>query len=426
MGVNFSKVKKEWNYFHIFVFYMKIPFSPPFINEYVIQEVLDSLNSGWITTGPKVSRLEDRMAHWIGVEKALCVNSASAGMQLMLEWFGVGPGDEVIIPAYTYASTATAVLHCGATPVMVDTDPGSFELSIKNVENVIGPKTKAIIPVDIGGWPCDYDALYQLIHREDLRNLFTPHHPRQQQLGRILIMADAAHSIGSEYKGRPVGKLADLTVISLHAVKNITSAEGGVILFNLPAPFQNEEAYRTNKIISQNGHSKNVHEKALNDGWRYDIVDLGKKINMTDLGAAIALAQLDQWDEMQRRRIEIFNAYTQELKSVRNIRIPQRLDNIRSGNGHLFMIQLLNTSVEKRDHIISEMKDLGIALNVHFVSLPQFTYFQSLGYLPEDYPNAVQLSNSEISLPIYPQLTDEQVHFLLKSLNFVLSKLELG
>ncbi len=426
MGVNFSKVKKEWNYFHIFVFYMKIPFSPPFINEYVIQEVLDSLNSGWITTGPKVSRLEDRMAHWIGVEKALCVNSASAGMQLMLEWFGVGPGDEVIIPAYTYASTATAVLHCGATPVMVDTDPGSFELSIKNVEKVIGPKTKAIIPVDIGGWPCDYDALYQLIHREDLRNLFTPRHPRQQQLGRILIMSDAAHSIGSEYKGRTVGKLADLTVISLHAVKNITSAEGGVILFNLPAPFQNEEAYRTNKIISQNGHSKNVHEKALNDGWRYDIVDLGKKINMTDLGAAIALAQLDQWDEMQRRRIEIFNAYTQELKSVRNIRIPQRLDDIRSGNGHLFMIQLRNSSVEKRDQIISEMKDLGIALNVHFVSLPQFTYFQSLGYMTEDYPHSVQLSNSEISLPMYPQLPEEQVHFLLKSLNFVLSKLELG
>lgn len=426
MGVNFLKVKKDWNYFHIFVFCMKIPFSPPFINQSVVQEVVDSLNSGWITTGPKVSRLESRMTDWIEVEKALCVNSASAGMQLMLEWFGVGPGDEVIIPAYTYASTATAVLHCGAIPVMVDADPGSFELSIKNVEKAIGPKTKAIIPVDIGGWPCDYDELFQLVNREELQKLFVPQHPHQEKLGRILIMADAAHSIGSKYKGRPVGKLADLTVISLHAVKNITSAEGGVVLFNLPAPFQNEEEYRKNKIISQNGHSKNVHEKALNDGWRYDIIALGKKINMTDLGAAIALAQLDQWDEMQDRRIEIFHQYTHALKGMNGIRLPQFSDVLRQGNGHLFMIQLLNTPIEKRDQLISEMKDLGIALNVHFVSLPQFTYFQSLGYLPEDFPNAVQLSNSEISLPIYPQLTDEQVHFLLKSLNFVLSKLELG
>ena len=405
---------------------MKIPFSPPFINESVVQEVLDSLNSGWITTGPKVSRLENKMAHWIDVEKALCVNSASAGMQLMLEWFGVGPGDEVIIPAYTYASTATAVLHCGAIPVMVDADPNSFELSIKNVEKAIGPKTKAIIPVDIGGWPCDYDALFQLVNREDVQKLFTPQHPHQEKLGRILIMADAAHSIGSKYMGRPVGTLADLTVISLHAVKNITSAEGGVVLFHLPAPFQNVEEYRKNKIISQNGHSKNVHEKALNDGWRYDIVALGKKINMTDLGAAIALAQLDQWEEMQARRNEIFHQYAQALKSIKGIRLPKFADDLRQGNGHLFMIQLVDASAEIRDQLISEMKDLGIALNVHFVSLPQFTFFQSRGYQPENYPHAVQLSNSEVSLPIYPQLTDEQIQFLLKSLIFVLSKLGLG
>ena len=405
---------------------MKIPFSPPFINESVIQEVVDSLNSGWITTGPKVSRLENRMANWLEVEKALCVNSASAGMQLMLEWFGVGPGDEVIIPAYTYASTATAVLHCGAIPVMVDADPNSFELSIKNVEKAIGPKTKAIIPVDIGGWPCNYDALFQLVNREDLQKLFTPQHPHQEKLGRILIMADAAHSIGSKYKGRPVGTLADITVISLHAVKNITSAEGGVVLFHLPTPFKNEEEYRKNKIISQNGHSKNVHEKALNDGWRYDIVALGKKINMTDLGAAIALAQLDQWEEMQGRRNEIFHQYAQALKSINGIRLPQFADDSRQGNGHLFMIQLVDASAEIRDQLISEMKDLGIALNVHFVSLPQFTFFQSIGVQPENYPHAVQLSNSEVSLPIYPQLTDEQIQFLLKSLIFVLSKLGLG
>ena len=405
---------------------MKIPFSPPFINGTVIQEVVDSLNSGWITTGPKVNRLENRMASWLEVEKALCVNSASAGMQLMLEWFGVGPGDEVIIPAYTYASTATAVLHCGAIPVLVDADPNSFELSINNVEKAIGPKTKAIIPVDIGGWPCDYDALFQLVNREDVQKLFTPQHPHQEKLGRILIMADAAHSIGSKYMGRPVGTLADLTVISLHAVKNITSAEGGVVLFHLPAPFQNEEEYRKNKIISQNGHSKNVHEKALNDGWRYDIVALGKKINMTDLGAAIALAQLDQWEEMQGRRNEIFHQYAQALKSINGIRLPQFADDSRQGNGHLFMIQLVDASAEIRDQLISEMKDLGIALNVHFVSLPQFTFFQSRGYQPENYPHAVQLSNSEVSLPIYPQLTDEQIQFLLKSLIFVLSKLGLG
>jgi len=405
---------------------MKIPFSPPFINDAVVEGVLDSLKSGWITTGPKVGILENRLSAWVGAEKALCLNSASAGLQLMLEWFGVGPGDEVIIPAYTYASTATSVLHCGAIPVMVDADPHSFELSISNVEKAISSKTKAIIPVDIGGWPCDYAKIYELVQQPSIRNLFSPNHPHQEKLGRILVMSDAAHSIGSYYHGKPVGLLSDLTVVSLHAVKNITSAEGGVVLFNLPAPFSNQEEYQKNKIISQNGHSKNVHEKALNDGWRYDIVALGKKINMTDLGAAMALAQLDHWEEMQRRRIEIFEEYSSFLSSFQEIILPPFQTDTRKGNGHLFMIQLKNKSVEVRDQLILEMKKLGIALNVHFVSLPQFSYFQSMGYTPNQYPEAEKLSNSEISLPIYPQLNEEQVQYLLKSLNFALSKLGVG
>ena len=425
MEVNFWKVKKEWNYFHIFVFYMKIPFSPPFVNEAVIQEVLDSLESGWITTGPKVNRLENQLAEWVGVEKALCLNSASAGMQLILEWFGVGPGDEVILPAYTYASTATSVLHCGATPVLVDSDPQSFELSIKNVQNAITQNTKAILPVDIGGWPCDYQALFDLVNAANIKEKFTSRHPNQEKLGRIIILADAAHSIGSMYHGKKVGTLADVTVVSLHAVKNITSAEGGVVFFNLPKPFNNIEEYQVNKIISQNGHSKNVHEKALNDGWRYDIVALGKKINMTDLGAAIALAQLNQWEELQQRRLEIFQQYLLAFQSVKVFQLPKINSDKCQGNGHLFMVQLLGHAAQFRDQIISEMKELGIALNVHFVSLPQFTYFQSIGYSTDKFPNAVFLSNSEISLPIYPQMSNEQVQFLIKSLNFVLSKLGL-
>jgi dTDP-4-amino-4,6-dideoxygalactose transaminase len=404
---------------------MKIPFSPPFVNEVVIREVLDSLESGWITTGPKVNRLETLFAEWVGVEKALCLNSASAGMQLILEWFGVGPGDEVILPAYTYASTATAVLHCGATPVLVDSDSRSFELSINNVQNAITPKTKAILPVDIGGWPCDYQSLFELVTTPNIREKFTSRHPNQEKLGRILILADAAHSIGSTYQGKKVGTLADVTVVSLHAVKNITSAEGGVVFFNLPHPFRNAEEYQINKIISQNGHSKNVHEKALNDGWRYDIVALGKKINMTDLGAAIALAQLNQWEVLQQRRLEIFQQYLHAFNSVKFFQLPKITSNKCQGNGHLFMVQLLGDAAPFRDQIISKMKELGIALNVHFVSLPQFTYFQSIGYSTDQFPNAMSLSNSEVSLPIYPQMSNEQVQFLIKSLNFVLSKLGL-
>ncbi len=401
---------------------MKIPFSPPFINEVVIEEVLDSLRSGWITTGPKVGKLESFMAEWVGVEKALCVNSASAGMQLMLEWFGVGKGDEVIIPAYTYASTATSVLHCGATPVMVDAHPTSFELSIKNVEQAITERTKVIIPVDIGGWPCDYDALFSLIQREEIRSKFSPNHHHQTQLGRILVMADAAHSIGSYYKGRKSGAIADLTVVSLHAVKNVTSAEGGVLFFNLPTPRNNEDAYRSNKIITQNGHSKNVHERALKDGWRYDIIALGKKINMTDLGAAIAMAQMGQVEAMHQRRIEIFNQYLKGFQNTPHLILPSISDQDRRGNGHLFMIQLKGCSVDQRDEVISLVKDMEIALNVHFVSLPQFTYFQSLGYLPENFPVAVQLSNSEISLPIYPQLTDDQVQSVIEAVKSAISQ----
>jgi dTDP-4-amino-4,6-dideoxygalactose transaminase len=238
-------------------------------------------------------------------------------------------------------------------------------------------------------------------------------------------LADAAHSIGSMYHGKKVGTLADVTVVSLHAVKNITSAEGGVVFFNLPKPFNNIEEYQVNKIISQNGHSKNVHEKALNDGWRYDIVALGKKINMTDLGAAIALAQLNQWEELQQRRLEIFQQYLLAFQSVKVFQLPKINSDKCQGNGHLFMVQLLGHAAQFRDQIISEMKELGIALNVHFVSLPQFTYFQSIGYSTDKFPNAVFLSNSEISLPIYPQMSNEQVQFLIKSLNFVLSKLGL-
>jgi dTDP-4-amino-4,6-dideoxygalactose transaminase len=370
-----------------------------------------------------VNRLETQLAEWVGVEKALCLNSASAGLQLMLEWFGVGPGDEVILPAYTYASTATAVLHCGATPILVDATPHSFELSIKNVEHAITPKTKAILPVDVGGWPCDYNALFSLVNSTSVKHQFSPNHPNQEKLGRILILADAAHSIGSTYHGKKVGTLADVTVVSLHAVKNITSAEGGVVFFHLPQPFNNTEVYQQNKIISQNGHSKNVHEKALNDGWKYDIVALGKKINMTDLGAGIALAQLDQWNFLQQRRLELFDQYHHAFQSVKSFRLPQISSENCQGNGHLFMVQLMGNAATFRDQIISEMKELGIALNVHFVSLPQFTYFQSIGFQAENFPHAVELSNSEISLPIYPQLTNDQVQYLIKSLNFVLSKL---
>lgn len=294
---------------------MKIPFAPPFIDEDVRNEVLSSLESGWITTGPKVKALEDETARYAGIKNVLCVNSATSGLMLVLHWLGIGKGDEVIIPAYTYAATALSVMHVGATPVMVDIE-ADFNISIYKISKAITHRTKAIMPVDFAGWPCDYDAILNIVNQEQHKTQFTPQGLVQETLGRIAIVADAAHSFGAEYKGRRSGNLADITVFSYHAVKNLTTAEGGAICITMPDPFDNDEIYKTLRLWSLNGQTKDAFTKSQSGGWRYDIVYPGFKINMPDICAAIGLAQIRKYEnvilEERKRVFDFFGTHFKE------------------------------------------------------------------------------------------------------------------
>lgn len=388
---------------------MQIPFSPPFVDQDVINEVLDSLNSGWITTGPKVRDLEIEVSKYAGIEKSLCVNSATSGMMLALKWFGIGKGDEVIIPAYTYAATGLVVNHIGATIKMVDIGD-DFNITVENIRKAITPKTKAIVPVDIAGWPCDYDAIMALVQEPEIKAMFQPTHPNQHKLGRMLVMSDAAHSIGASYHGRMVGSLADITVLSLHAVKNVTTAEGGVICLNLPAPFDAEEEYKIMRLFTLNGQTKDAFTKSKAGGWRYDILFAGYKMNMPDLCAAVGLAQIRKYDNnllVQRRRV--FERYNEHFTKTGWAQIPPHHKDDRSSSCHLYALRINGITEEQRDAIIEHITAEQVAVNVHFMPMPLLTFFKSIGFKMEDYPVAFNNYSREISLPIYPQLTDEQV-----------------
>lgn len=388
---------------------MQIPFSPPFVDQDVINEVLDSLNSGWITTGPKVRDLEIEVSKYAGIEKSLCVNSATSGMMLALKWFGIGKGDEVIIPAYTYAATGLVVNHIGATIKMVDIGD-DFNITVENIRKAITPKTKAIVPVDIAGWPCDYDAIMALVQEPEIKAMFQPTHPNQHKLGRMLVMSDAAHSIGASYHGRMVGSLADITVLSLHAVKNVTTAEGGVICLNLPAPFDAEEEYKIMRLFTLNGQTKDAFTKSKAGGWRYDILFAGYKMNMPDLCAAVGLAQIRKYDNnllVQRRRV--FERYNEHFTKTGWAQIPPHHTDDRSSSCHLYALRINGITEEQRDAIIEHITAEQVAVNVHFMPMPLLTFFKSIGFKMEDYPVAFNNYSREISLPIYPQLTDEQV-----------------
>jgi dTDP-4-amino-4,6-dideoxygalactose transaminase len=318
------------------------------------------------------------------------------------------------------------VLHCGAKPVMVDVG-SDFTMDVHQLSLLITEKTKAIIPVDIGGWPCHYDAIFSIIQLPENLKKFSPNNEHQRKLGRILILSDAAHSFGSWYQNRKIGSISDVTVVSLHAVKNITSAEGGVVFINLPAPFDNRQIYQENKIITQNGHSKNVHEKSLADGWKYDIVSLGKKINMTDLGAAIALAQLNKYDDLlKEERFRVFQRYSEKLKEYDWALLPLWEDEHRKSNGHLFMLRVDGITEQQRDQIIHQLKDQEISTNVHFIPLPLFSYFKTIGYDIQHFPRALALYQQEISLPIYPQLSNEMIDFLVNQLILAVQKVQLN
>lgn len=394
---------------------MNIPFSPPYIDNSVIEEVVDSLQSGWITTGPKVKALEEAIKEFSNAKEVLCVNSWTSGAIMILKWLGVQAGDEVIVPAYTYSATALAVIHAGAKPIMVDVGE-DFNISINAIKKAITSKTKAIIPVDFAGFPCDYEAIMQLVTAKEVQSHFVPTSIIQEKLGRILVINDAAHSLGAFYKENVrTGSETDVAIFSLHAVKNITTAEGGAICLNLPTPFDNIELYSTLRQMSLNCQTKDAFSKSKAGGWRYDIVGLGMKINMADVNAAIGLAQMRQYPKLLLERKRIFNQYNDTFDKLKWAIVPPSVSNGKESSYHLYALRIKNISELQRDAIIEEIAKKGVAVNVHFIPMPMLTYFKEQGYEIKDYPQAYINYACEISLPIYPQLTSEQVSYVIDS-----------
>jgi len=405
---------------------MKIPFSPPYIDDDVKRGVLEALDSGWITSGPKVLALEKLVAQQVGIENVACCNSATSGLMLLLHWYGVTRGDEVIIPAYTYAATALVVMHLGATPVLVDSGP-DFNIDVKKIRDKITPKTKAIIPVDIAGWPCDYDQLKEIISEPQVKSRFKPATSNQQQLGRILILADAAHSIGASYHNKPIGTWADFTVFSFHAVKNVTTAEGGAMCVTLPEPFNNEEVYKTLKLWSLNGQTKDALAKTQGAGWKYDIVYPGFKMNMPDICAAIGLAQLRKYQTVilpERKRV--FNQYVALFSKYEWAQLPPHDTDEKKSSYHLFALRINNISESQRDQMIDYITATGVSVNVHFQPLPLLTVFRDRGYIISDYPVAYDSYAREISLPIYPELDTTKINYIVNAVLSAYHSLSMG
>lgn len=384
-----------------------IPFSPPRIDQAVIDEVTAALQSGWITTGPRTKQFEKAITAYCGSKTTIAVSAWTTGMEVLLRWWGVGPGDEVIIPVYTYCASANVVLHTGATPIFVDVNSADFNLSLNEVAAKITSKTKVIMPVDLGGFPCDYTALYQII--ADKKYLFEPNTPQQSQLGRILLAADAAHSFGAFYNNSRVGSIADITVFSFHAVKNLTTAEGGAITFNLPAGFDHDEIYKTFNMKILHGQSKDALAKTQKGAWRYDVLEPGYKCNMTDIQAAIGLVELSRYQENLDRRKAIFAQYDQAFTTHNWAQIPIYQNDQKTSSYHLYQLRIRDCSEAQRDAIIQAIFDHDVAVNVHFQPLPLLTAYKSLGYQIADYPNALDNYSREISLPVYYDLTDAQV-----------------
>ena len=394
---------------------MKITFSTPYIDESVISEVVDALRSGWITTGPKVKALEAEIAKLNESKAVLGVNSWTSGAILVLRWLGIQPGDEVIIPAYTYCATAMAVEWAGGKVVMVDSGD-DFNISVEAIRKAITPRTKAIIPVDIAGFPCDYEAIMRLVNSPEIKAMFVPASEVQEKLQRILVVNDSAHSLGAYNNGRRSGSQTDIAIFSLHAVKNVTTAEGGAICFNMPAPFDNEQLYKDMRLMTLNCQTKDAFTKSQAGGWRYDIVGRGMKVNMADVNAAIGLAQIRQYDKLLAERKRIFNTYDEMLRQYDWAILPPSLTDTRQSSYHVYALRIKGITEQQRDDILSEISRHEVAVNVHFVPLPMLTYFRSKGYDIKDFPTAYNNYSHEISLPVYPQLDDEKVRFVAKTL----------
>ncbi len=389
---------------------MNIPFSPPDITEAEIAEVTEALRSGWITTGPKTKELERKIANYLGTEYCACFNSQTACAELALHLLGVGEGDEVITTAYTYTATASVICHVGATPVLVDTEADSPMINYKQVANAITEKTKVIIPVDLAGIPCDYEKLYRIV--EEKKHLFNAATPLQAAFGRIIILADSAHSLGAVREGMPTGRLADFSAFSFHAVKNLTTAEGGALTWKPISGFSSEEIYRKLQLMGLHGQSKDALAKIQPGSWEYDVVGTYYKFNLTDISAAIGLAQLTRYSQMLARRQEIISRYDAAFRPLGIITLPHQTEKYTS-SGHLYMARIPNIKAEVRNNIISKMAELGISCNVHYKPLPMLTAYKELGFDIKNYPNAYSMFENEITLPLHTKLTDEQVEYII-------------
>jgi len=399
-----------------------IPFSPPRIDQKVIDEVTAALTSGWITTGPRTKLFEKQLTEYCGNKCTVAVSSWTAGMELLLRWWGIGPGDEVIIPAITYCASANVIVHTGATPVMVDLSSEDFNISVEGIRKAITPRTKAIMPVDIAGLPCDYDAIYAIVNSPEILAMFSPNSDYQKKLGRILIASDAAHSFGATYNGKRAGAMADVSCFSFHAVKNLTTAEGGTMSINLPDAFDHEEIYKELCIKILHGQSKDALAKAQKGNWRYDVVEPGFKCNMTDIQAAIGLVELNRFHENTDRRRTICLAYNEGFKNESWALLPLMKDEKRETCYHLYQLRIDGANEAQRDAIMQHIFDQDVSVNVHFQPLPILTAYKNLGYKMEDYPEAWNKYQNEITLPVYFDLTDEQVQIVIKAVKVAVQK----
>ena len=397
----------------------KVPFSPPDITESEVNLVSEALRSGWITTGPKTKEFERKIAEYCHTDKAVCLNSATACMESILRVLGVGPGDEVITCAYTYTATASVTCHVGAKVVMVDTAPGSFEMAHDKLVEAITPNTKVVIPVDLGGVMCDYDRIYAAV--ESKRHLFNPVNEIQKAFGRVIVLADAAHAFGAQWHGKMCGEVADFTSFSFHAVKNLTTAEGGALTWRTISEVDNEVLYRQFQLLSLHGQNKDALAKTRLGAWEYDIVAPYYKCNMTDIMAAIGLAQFERYGGMLARRQEIIRRYNEALKPY-HTQTLNHLDGDHVSSGHLYLVRLLEKSLGQRNDIIIKMAERGIACNVHYKPLPMMTAYKALGFDIADYPNAYNQYHNEITLPLHTRLSDEDIEYVISNFIDIISQ----
>lgn len=397
----------------------QIPFSPPDISDLEISNVVEVLKSGWITTGPKTKLFENRIAEYCGnsSKKAVCLSSATACMELILRLFGIGEGDEVITSAYTYTASASVVSHVGAKLVLVDTAKDSYQMDYDKLSEAITEKTKAIIPVDIAGVMCDYDRIFQIV--EEKKSQFKPNGKYQEALGRVLVLADSAHGFGAIYKGKVSGSIADFTSFSFHAVKNLTTAEGGALTWNSINGISDDEIYNQFMLLSLHGQSKDALSKTKLGAWEYDIVSTSYKCNMTDITAAIGLGQLDRYEDLLKSRREIITRYNSGFENLPIDVLDHYTDNYTS-SGHLYVTRLIGKDIDYRNQFIINMAEKGIACNVHFKPLPMHTAYKAMGFDIKDFPNAYNQFVNEVTLPLHTKLTDEDVDYIINSVNNIL------